>query len=503
MPSGIAPWLAYVLACATAVAAYFVLPSTIAQNVAFIASNLVGAGAILAGVRSHRPDHPWAWRLLCAYTLCTAGGNAIWLLYDSVLHIAPFPSPGDALFLGGYLVEAAGLLVLVRARTPGRDLAALTDAAIITTGFAVASWVFLMSPLAHDPSLTVGGRLTALGYPAADLLVLLIGSRLLVAGAKRTPAFGLLTATLTVQLIADTIFALLNLEGSYHTGHPVDALILTYNLGLGAVALHPSMSSLSRPLPLLGARVSGRRLAVLTVTSLLAPGVLFGQILTGHNVDLIVTAGGGVVLFLLVVLRMAGLVHTLDKTLASREALERELEHLVHHDPLTGLANRRLLTERMTRALDPRTDRTEPVALLFIDLDDFKQINDRLGHAAGDALLAAIAGRLRGCTRADALVARVGGDEFAILLDDPDPASASTVADRVLAALRAPVAIGDSEITVTASVGIAHANSDDTLERLLRYADTAMYAAKTSGKDNYEVFNDGDQLVAYGRTVTR
>jgi diguanylate cyclase (GGDEF)-like protein len=105
-----------------------------------------------------------------------------------------------------------------------------------------------------------------------------------------------------------------------------------------------------------------------------------------------------------------------------------------------------------------------------------------------------------GCTRADALVARVGGAEFAILLDDPD--SGSAVADRVLAALRAPVVIADSEIAVTASVGIAHATRDDTLERLLRHADTAMYAAKTSGKDNYAVFDEHGGRVADAQLAT-
>src|SRR5690349_12108915 len=98
-----AAWRWYALACLAEIGAYFLLPSPTAQNAGFIVSNLVGAVAILAGVSRNRPAGAWAWRLLAGYCLCTAAGNAIWLLYDSVLHINPFPSPGDALFLSGYL----------------------------------------------------------------------------------------------------------------------------------------------------------------------------------------------------------------------------------------------------------------------------------------------------------------------------------------------------------------------------------------------------------------
>lgn len=122
------------------------------------------SGAILLGLRLHRPASRWAWRLLAAYCLCTAAGNTIWIIYEGVLHVDPFPSPGDAFFLGGYVVEATGLLLLIRRRNPGRDLAAFLDAAIVATGFGVASWVFLMAPLAHDPSLALDGKTTSLGY---------------------------------------------------------------------------------------------------------------------------------------------------------------------------------------------------------------------------------------------------------------------------------------------------------------------------------------------------
>lgn len=479
-------WVWYVVACSVGILAYFFLPSVASQNLALIGSSLVGAAAISLALRLHRPAGRGAWRLLAAYCLFTAGGNTIWFLYDSVLEIDPFPSPGDALFLGGYVIEAAGLLFLIRRRNRGRDVAALLDAAIITTGFAVVSWVFLISPLTSDPTLTLGGKLTSLGYPAADLLVLLIGVRLFVGRAVRIPAFRLLGATLFVQLLADTIFALLNLNGTYNTGHPVDALILTYNLGLGAAALHPTMSALAQPMPPLSARVSARRLTVLTLASLLAPAVLLGQVLTDHFAGLAVTATGGIVLFLLVLSRMAGLVRFLDRTLASRQALEQELEHLVRHDPLTGLANRRLLTERLAKS----TSNAAQMALLYVDLDDFKGVNDRFGHATGDALLVAVAHRLNGCVRDTDTVARIGGDEFAVLLCDADRLRAEDVAARILHSLRDPITLPDTPTaSIHASLGIALAEPLEPPEHLLQHADQAMYQAKTSGKNRYQTLD--------------
>ena len=477
-------WAWYALVCAAGIGLYFLLPSTTSQNVGFIVSNVIGAAAVLVGVARHRPAGAWAWRLFALYSVCTAAGNAIWLLYDSVLHISPFPSPGDAIFLTGYLVEAAGLLLLLRRRSKGRDVAALTDAAIITTGFAVATWVFLMSPLARDETLTLLGRVTSLGYPAADLLVLMIGARLFAGRVTRTGAFGLLGGTLVVQLVADAVFAVLNLAGTYHTGHPIDALILTYNLGLGAAALHPSMAALTDPQPPLSARVGWRRLAVLTMASLLAPVVLLGQIIAGKDLDLAVTASGGVLLFLLVLARMAGLVRTLDRTLASRQALERELEHLVHHDPLTGLANRRLFNDRLAGAVDTGA----APALLYMDLDGFKRTNDQLGHAAGDTLLTAVGARLTGCVRATDTVARLGGDEFAVLLPGADEAEAARVAMRCLDAFAEPVRIDGSDVQPRASIGIALGRLGQEPEQLMHHADLAMYRVKAAGTGHFEFF---------------
>ena len=157
-------------------------------------------------------------------------------------------------------------------------------------------------------------------------------------------------------------------------------------------------------------------------------------------------------------------------------------------DPLTALANRTLLTQRLQRALRQRHDRY-PVAVLFIDLDDFKHVNDSLGHAAGDELLAAVAERFVNCVRPEDTVSRLGGDEFAILLPSTDQEGALTVARRLLSALDAPFLVGEREVYQHATIGIALGGEGaEHADGVLRDADTAMYDAKAEGKGRATVF---------------
>ncbi|GAA2344345.1 hypothetical protein GCM10010170_029820 [Dactylosporangium salmoneum] len=172
---------------------------------------------------------------------------------------------------------------------------------------------------------------------------------------------------------------------------------------------------------------------------------------------------------------------------ATEELLrERELElrRLALHDPLTGLANRILLRERVQHALDTHARSGHVFAVLFIDLDGFKQVNDSLGHAAGDALLRQVSTRLAQCVRASDTVSRYGGDEFAVLAEQLAAAEDALVtAERILAAVPVPYDLDGTTVTVSASVGIALNADHLTTDDILRAADEAMYRAKTSGKD--------------------
>ncbi|HEX2087273.1 MAG TPA: EAL domain-containing protein [Solirubrobacteraceae bacterium] len=174
-----------------------------------------------------------------------------------------------------------------------------------------------------------------------------------------------------------------------------------------------------------------------------------------------------------------------------------QLVHQAFHDALTGLPNRALFRDRtqqaLARAYNGRRPQAGGVAVLFCDLDDFKSINDSLGHGAGDALLRAVATRLRTTLRVEDTIARLGGDEFAILLEEvADPKAAEATARRLLGALTLPIVLrtaGDAEVVARASIGVALSTGpDDTAEDLLRDADAAMYAAKNGGRNRHRVF---------------
>jgi diguanylate cyclase (GGDEF)-like protein/PAS domain S-box-containing protein len=176
--------------------------------------------------------------------------------------------------------------------------------------------------------------------------------------------------------------------------------------------------------------------------------------------------------------------------ITDRKALEEELQYQAFHDPLTGLPNRALFADRLGHAL-PRADRRrESVAVLFLDLDDFKTVNDGIGHEAGDELLVAVAQILQASVRPMDTAARLGGDEFAILLEDlADVHAAEAAADRILAALETPITIADREVVIGASIGIAgQTDKSDTVADIMRNADAAMYSAKRRGKGRHETF---------------
>ncbi len=177
------------------------------------------------------------------------------------------------------------------------------------------------------------------------------------------------------------------------------------------------------------------------------------------------------------------------RDITERRELEEQLKHQAFHDSLTGLANRARFADRLEVALLRSARQTKPVAVLFMDLDNFKSVNDGLGHGIGDRLLIEVAGRLSECLRPGDTVARFGGDEFTFLLEDADVDDAVPIAKRTLSDLRAPFLIDNREFFVRASIGIAvSGESRRDAEELVRAADVAMYAAKARGRNRYEVY---------------
>lgn len=182
-----------------------------------------------------------------------------------------------------------------------------------------------------------------------------------------------------------------------------------------------------------------------------------------------------------------------------RKELESQLHHQTFHDTLTGLANRALFLDRVDHAIARRNRSHTPITVLLLDLDDFKSVNESLGHAAGDALLVEVASRLRHCLRPGDTIARIGGDEFSVLLEDVDVDGGRAVAERIMQTLVQPMTLGAREVATKVSVGIAEAGLGERSDELLRQADVAMYAAKAAGRACYRTFDPEVHAAALDR----
>jgi diguanylate cyclase (GGDEF)-like protein len=187
---------------------------------------------------------------------------------------------------------------------------------------------------------------------------------------------------------------------------------------------------------------------------------------------------------------IVGIIQNAHDITALKET-EEQIRQLAYYDTLTGLPNRRLLLDRLNHALTQARRFGRSMAVMFLDLDHFKQINDTLGHSVGDELLKQVAQRLTGCVRAGDTIARPGGDEFVIVLTEiGHPLDAARVAEKIIEALSTPVQIDARQVPITTSIGIAlfPENDSDDVEELMIKADMAMYAAKEAGRNAYRFF---------------
>jgi diguanylate cyclase (GGDEF)-like protein len=499
----LSPWSAFLAVGALGLLVHASLDTgSLAQSFLYDA---IGASAIIlavAGIRRHRPDRMAPWLLLAFGQALFVAGDLMWNWYE-IIGEDPFPSIADVLYLAGYPFMVLGLFLLIRRRMAGGDRGGVVDAAILTTAVAILSWTFLIQPQVAVADIDPLSLAISLAYPLADLLLIGVAMGLVTTPGARTVSFRLLLLSLVLLLFADHVYALQVLEGSYVSGSWIDTVYLISYLVFGASALHPSMRRLTDPHPAAVTWLGPVRLACLAAAMVTGPLVV--TVGPGGDGGLLVVAAGTALLSLLVLMRLAGLVGLLERDVAARRVLEARLTYQAYHDPLTGLANRRRFVDDTTTALSARTA-PGSLAVLFLDVDDFKTVNDGLGHAAGDDLLAAVAERIRAGVRETDVAARLGGDEFGVLLVDvPHEAYAVAAATRLLAALEQPMEIAGLSVTVGASIGVALDTEDtSSVDDLLGQADIAMYRAKAQGKGRHHVFSPGDLLdteAAAGRVL--
>jgi diguanylate cyclase (GGDEF)-like protein len=353
---------------------------------------------------------------------------------------------------------------------------------VIAASLLYTSWALVLGPVFRAGESSILEQAIALAYPAGDVvlatIVLVVVARIRVGGA---PVL-LLGAGLLSLAVADTGFAYLTQEGAYRTGAPSDVGWFAGYLLVAAAAWRPAA---------VGITWVGRRPGRY---QLLLPYLPLALAVTTSAVLQLRGQGSGPFLYWTFVARVLLIVGRQLLTVLDNQALNRrlaamvgELEHQAFRDELTNLPNRALFRERVAHALRRRSQAGTPLALLFIDLDNFKTVNDQLGHAAGDDLLVDVAARRKTCVRGEDTVARLGGDEFAILLEQASSHEVAVrVAGRILEAMRSPFRLQGRQVQVGASVGVtvSHATEVDTV---LRQADVAMDTAKARGKGRFEL----------------
>ena len=475
----------------------------------------LGASSCVAsfvGIRLNDPPRKLPWYLLTAATFTLINGDTIYNILTDFFHEPePFPSVADASYLFTYPLAAAGIVQMIRMRAPRRDVTALVDALLLAGGLTLLLWVFIITPTVHQAGVTWFDSAVSIAYPVGDVLLLVVILRLLTGGGVRGWSPALLVAGALGLMASDVAYALVRLYGTWHIGSPADLGWVVFYICWGAAPLHPSMVRLTEPYERLGVLTAGRVIP-LALAALIAPVVLLVEVFRGQVKDAGVIAVFSAVMFILVIIRLTlqGRQQLYQESIAASRAMVKELRNRAYHDALTGLGNRARFQERSEKAFKRVEESGGVVCMLLIDLDNFKEVNDTLGHRAGDELLVTAARRLAATVRPGDLPVRFGGDEFAVLLADGSPTEgAEALAGRLIRTFRAPFQIGEAQAEVRASIGVAtSADSSEVVETdeadvLLRNADLALYAAKESGKGTWTRYHAGLHEAAMERLRLR
>uniref|UniRef100_UPI003563007E putative bifunctional diguanylate cyclase/phosphodiesterase n=1 Tax=Actinotalea sp. TaxID=1872145 RepID=UPI003563007E len=457
-----APWATYLVAGTAAAALVLLLPDSAVRDLCFVLVAATAPVAIGVGTRRHRPIAEGAWYAMAAALTLWVVGCALLALEQRTVWTSPVAP--DLIRLMLYPMVTAGLWLLSRSRTAGLRIEAILDVAIVSTSALMISVVFLVGP--SWAAGTGADRWWDAAFPLGSVLVFAFLVRLAYApGAGRLSSIVVVVGlglTLGYQAVAHVVPELPTLASGAGalTVEWLPAMVVT-----GAAALHPSMRLLSQPTPPRPEPPHSRQIAVAGMALATGPAIIAVQFVAGVPFSAGVIAVFYVPLLAMVYLRMLTLV--------------RQVNDQATTDPLTGLPNRRALHNAGRLRL---ADRSQQQSLLLLDLDRFKEVNDSLGHHAGDELLIAVAGRLRSTLRADDLIVRLGGDEFAVLLEGAGADESEAVAVSLGRALSEPFDLGGFEVRSSASIGIALFPEHGTdLSTLLRKADRAMYCAKISG----------------------
>ena len=439
----------------------------------------VWAGLQTAG-RRRRP-----WVLLGIAALCWGAGETVWAILEVFLHHpSPFPSPADAGFLLAVPFEIAAVVSFFPPGLTGSRLRIGLDAGVLALGLFFVSWTVVLehTVAAGGPSFLDFGLSVA--YPAGDVVTLLI----LLYAVSRAPAFdgamALVSLGLVSLTVSDSAFTYLSSLQSFNTNPVNSGWVVGFLLiGLGALRSRVGSGLEPQDAPL------SRLRQVIPYSPLVATALVAGYAgITERSLGAVGVATLAALVVLVLARQFSALTDVsrltiqLEASVATLREQEEKLRYQAFHDPLTGLANRELFHDRLNQALAQSHRSGEPIAVAYLDLDNFKEVNDTLGHDTGDRLLVSVAERLAAGIRPGDTAARLGGDEFALLL--PAVGSAATVdaiVDRLRISFEKPFAAAP-KIKLTAAIGTATSGPDTDPDSLLGTADTAMYVAKRASR---------------------
>jgi diguanylate cyclase (GGDEF)-like protein len=478
-----------------------------------------------------------AWGMIALSALVFALGDMTWAILELGLREPPFPSLADVFYLLNYPFLLTGVLLLPeKPATRGEQIKKVLDAGIVMVAAILVFWNFLLGPLvASNVEYSLFEQGILLAYPVGDLVLLwallrIIYKRADQQGENDVPAF-LLAASIAITIVADCIYTYQALAGTYASGGLLDiawrvSVLLTGLAGISQMTVLRSSRSATR--------FPGRLESLIRTVRTITPYFPYVWLIAAYIIlmrsstypmhmsflSLSLSVGGIIALVLLrqvitlsendiLNIELQAQTSQLEKAnqelqneIVERKAVEQQLTHDSLHDAMTGLPNRVLFLDRLGQSIEYCKRRTEfACAVLFVDVDQFKVINDSLGHLIGDQLLISAGRRMRDCLRSSDTVARLGGDEFAILLEvTRNQSSILKVAEKLHEALRLPFKLDGHELHVTASIGIVtNVAGYGQAQEVLRDADIAMYQAKAKGKARFEIFDINMRSHAFSR----